>query len=69
MRLLIDSEGCGEVHYKIIDAICSLHKRDLFIDVGCGFAPQTRKLQFAKKKYISYRDWETKTTKIGRAHV
>lgn len=52
MRLTIDSEGGGEIHYKIIDTICSLHKRDSLIDVGCGFAPQTRKLQFTKKKYI-----------------
>jgi hypothetical protein len=45
-------EGSGEVHFDVLKAICGDTDGKSMVDLGCGFAAQTRKLGFAERTYV-----------------
>lgn len=52
MNLEIASEGNGEIHLKVLQAICDSDSKESMLDIGCGFAPQTRRLGFKERHYV-----------------
>ena len=52
MRLTFDCNGSGEIHLDVLKTICGDTKGKSMLDLGCGFAPQTRQLGFTQKKYV-----------------
>lgn len=45
-------EGGGEVHLDVLKAICGATSNLSMVDLGCGFASQTRQLGFRSRTYV-----------------
>ena len=52
MTISFDCNGNGEVHLDVLKAICGNTEGKSMLDMGCGFAPQTRQLGFTEKVYV-----------------
>lgn len=52
MRMTFDCSGSPEIHLAVLKAICGDTKGKSMIDLGCGFAPQTRQLGFKFRLYV-----------------
>lgn len=52
MILKYNCEGNGEVHLDVLKAICGDTKNKSLLDLGAGFAPQTRQLGFTERLYV-----------------
>ena len=52
MILKYNCEGNGEVHLDVLKAICGDTKGKSLLDLGAGFAPQTRQLGFTERLYV-----------------
>lgn len=71
MRLIIDKDGDGEIHLSVLKAICDTGSNGSMIDIGCGFAPQTRQLGFKEKRYVDIviRDLESENEFFERTDI
>lgn len=52
MLLKYNCHGNGEVHLDVLKSICGDTQGKSMLDLGCGFAPQTRQLGFTERTYV-----------------
>jgi|SRR5580693_5154152 hypothetical protein len=52
MQITFDIPGTPEIHLDVLKAICGDASNLSMLDLGCGFAPQTRQLGFRSRTYV-----------------
>lgn len=52
MQVTFETYGTPEIHLDVLKAICGDVSDKSMLDLGCGFAPQTRQLGFRSRTYV-----------------
>lgn len=52
MQAVFQVDGSPEIHLDVLKAICGDTSNLSMLDLGCGFAPQTRQLGFRSRTYV-----------------
>lgn len=52
MQITFNIPGSPEIHLDVLKAICGDVSNLSMLDLGCGFAPQTRQLGFRSRTYV-----------------